>query len=58
MSKPQEITQVRLDGKWVPISSPKLDDFCNPDGDLIIPATDDESLCIKGWRDNIRQVPS
>ena len=58
MTEKKEITQVRLDGEWVSITSPKLDEFCNLNGDLVIPAGDGEALVLEGWRDEIRQVPS
>jgi len=53
-----EITRVRLDGQWISITSPKLDDFCDPDGNLVLPGSGDTALVIEDWRSTVRQVPS
>ena len=48
-----EIDGVILDGQWLPVSSPKLDAFCRPSGDLELPG-----IVLVDWRDRVRQEPS
>lgn len=51
----KQIEFVTIGGEDIPIHSPKLDDFCNAKGDLVLPLNTEQALVIKGWRDSVRQ---
>jgi len=55
-SKKHEITFVTIGGEEISIKSPKLDDFCQPNGDLVLPLNSEKALVIKNWRNTVRQA--